>query len=215
MIPLKSAQMKTTVLPASQPGAISRAVEILNSGGIVAFPTDTVYGLGAAVFNEQAVQTLYAIKNRLADKSIPVLLASLEDLPRVALEIPLMAATFAGHYWPGPLTLVIPKIPALPQAVSANRTVGVRVPGHIAARALLKAAGPLAVTSANLSGQTNSISAGQVLAQLDGRIPLILDGGPTPGGAPSTVVDCTGQEPKILREGPISKSELLRLLQMG
>ncbi|MBI4732196.1 MAG: L-threonylcarbamoyladenylate synthase, partial [Chloroflexi bacterium] len=128
---------------------------------------------------------------------------------------PEMALTLAARYWPGPLTLVIPKHPALPEAVSAAPTVGVRVPDHAAARALLQAAGPLAVTSANLSGRSSASTAEEVLAQLGGRIPLILDGGKTPGGVPSTVVDCLGAEPKILREGPISSLEIFKSLGFG
>ena len=118
----------------------------------------------------------------------------------------------AARFWPGPLTLVIPKKLTLPEAVSATDTVGVRVPDHPAARALLRAAGPMAVTSANLSGQPSPSSAGEVLAQLDGRIDLILDGGMTPGGVPSSVVDCTGSEPILLREGPIDLAAILSAL---
>jgi L-threonylcarbamoyladenylate synthase len=110
------------------------------------------------------------------------------------------------------LTLVVPKHPSLPEAVSATATVGVRVPDHAAARRLLQAAGPMAVTSANRSGQPSPSSASEVLAQLGGRIALILDGGKTPGGVPSTVVDCVGAEPKILREGPVTQAEIRRSL---
>jgi L-threonylcarbamoyladenylate synthase len=126
-----------------------------------------------------------------------------------------MALTLAAHFWPGPLTLVIPKHPDLPEAVSATSTVGVRVPDHAAARALLQASGPLAATSANLSGQPSPSTAEEVRAQLGGRIPLILDGGRTPGGVPSTVVDCLGAEPKVLREGPISSQEIFKSLGLA
>jgi L-threonylcarbamoyladenylate synthase len=207
--------LETIILPTTSPNAITRAVEILGAGGLVAFPTDTVYGLGALVFNGNAVKAIYRAKDRPMEKAIPILLAGVDDLPRVASLIPEMALTLAAHYWPGPLTLVIPKIPTLPEAVSAGHTIGVRVPRHSAAKALLQAAGPLAVTSANLSGKSNPTSAKQVLAQLDGRIPLLLDGGQTPGGIPSTVVDCTGMEPKILREGPISSLEIYKSLGLG
>jgi len=114
----------------------------------------------------------------------------------------------ARRFWPGPLTLIVPRLPQLPSVLSSNLTIGVRIPDHPVALSLLKLVGPLAVTSANLSGNANANTAQQVLDQLDGRIHLILDGGQTPGGVPSTVADCTGPETRILREGPISLVEL-------
>jgi L-threonylcarbamoyladenylate synthase len=207
--------MDTEILPVSPPHALRRALEILRSGGLVAFPTDTVYGVGALAFDAAAVESIYAAKDRPNEKAIPVLLGSVDDLPKVAESVPEMALALAARFWPGPLTLVVPKHPRLPEAVSAAPTVGVRVPDHAAARSLLQAAGPMAVTSANLSGQPSPCAASEVLAQLGGRIPLILDGGQTPGGVPSTVVDCLGAEPKVLREGPISESEIFRLLGLS
>ena len=204
--------MDTKILPVASPEALHRALEILHNGGLVAFPTDTVYGLGALAFDGAAVESIYAAKDRPVEKAIPVLLGSADDLTKVADYVPEMALTLAARYWPGPLTLVVPKHPDLPEAVSAAPTVGVRVPDHAAARALLQAAGPLAATSANLSGQPSPSTAEEVLAQLGGRIPLILDGGKTAGGIPSTVVDCLGAEPKILREGPISSLEIFKSL---
>jgi L-threonylcarbamoyladenylate synthase len=123
-----------------------------------------------------------------------------------------MARRLAGRFWPGPLTLVVPKRPSLPEQVSSGSTVGVRMPDHPVTLALMRQTGPLAVTSANRSGSASSVSAQEVLAQLGGRIPLILDGGQAPGGSSSTVVDCTGPEPKILRPGPISLDEILEAL---
>jgi L-threonylcarbamoyladenylate synthase len=207
--------MDTEILPVASPSALRRALEILRSGGLVAFPTDTVYGLGALAFEGAAVESIYAAKDRPVEKAIPVLLGSADDLPKVAAYVPEMALTLAAHFWPGPLTLVIPKHPDLPEAVSATSTVGVRVPDHAAARALLQASGPLAATSANLSGQPSPSTAEEVRAQLGGRIPLILDGGRTPGGVPSTVVDCLGAEPKVLREGPISSQEIFKSLGLA
>jgi L-threonylcarbamoyladenylate synthase len=204
--------MDTLILPVSSPDALTRALEILRGGGLVAFPTDTVYGVGALAFDAAAVESIYAVKDRPNEKAIPVLLGSADDLTKVAAEVPPMALTLAARFWPGPLTLVVPKHPSLPEAVSATATVGVRVPDHAAARRLLQAAGPMAVTSANRSGQPSPSSASEVLAQLGGRIALILDGGKTPGGVPSTVVDCVGAEPKILREGPVTQAEIRRSL---
>jgi L-threonylcarbamoyladenylate synthase len=207
--------VNTQVLPASSSSVLPLAYEILKGGGLVAFPTDTVYGLGALAFDGLAVESLYVAKDRPAEKAIPVLIADLEDLAKVSPEAPQIALELAARFWPGPLTLVVPKHPDLPESVSATSTVGVRLPDHPVARALLRLAGPLAVTSANLSGQPSPTTAQEVLAQLDGRIPLILDGGRTPGGVPSTVVDCTGTDLQILREGPISKDEILEFWGHG
>ena len=204
--------MKTKILRASSPDSMTLALDILEGGGLVAFPTDTVYGLGALVFDGAAVESIYAAKDRPVEKAIPVLIGDPDDLAKVALEVPEMAARLAARFWPGPLTLVLPKRPDLPEAVSATQTVGVRLPDHAAARALLRLAGPMAVTSANISGQASPSTAEEVFAQLGGRIALILDGGKTPGGLPSTVVDCVGAEPKILREGPITRDEILSVL---
>lgn len=204
--------MKTRILSAHQPEAIHTAVDILRSGGLVAFPTDTVYGLGANAFDPAAVRSLFLAKGRRDEKAVPVLIADPSDLGRVAMEASEMAAALAAHFWPGPLTIVVPKHPDLPAEISILPTVGVRIPDHPLTRALLQAAGPLAVSSANRSGGANPIRAQDVLAQLDGIIGLIIDGGMTPGGVPSTVVDCVGAEPQVLREGPISATDILRLL---
>jgi L-threonylcarbamoyladenylate synthase len=200
--------METVILSARQSGAIPQALEILNRGGLVAFPTDTVYGVGALAFDSAAIESIYTAKNRPIEKAIPVLIGGPEDLNKITADIPLIAAKLARRFWPGPLTLVVPKHPDLPEVVSATPTVGVRVPDHPVARALLRAAGPMAVTSANLSGAASPSTAGEVSRQLNGRIPLILDGGESPGGVPSTVVDCLGTELAILREGPISLKDI-------
>jgi len=204
--------IETVVLSAEQQDAISQALDILGQGGLVAFPTDTVYGVGALAFDAAAVESIYTAKERPVEKAIAVLLGRPEDLGRVTGDIPPSAARLAARFWPGPLTLVVPKHPDLPEVVSATATVGVRVPDHPVARALLRAAGPMAVTSANISGQDSPKTAGEVSRQLNGRIPLILDGGETPGGVPSTVVDCTGTEPVILREGPVTLKEIQSVL---
>ncbi|MBI5945885.1 MAG: threonylcarbamoyl-AMP synthase [Chloroflexi bacterium] len=202
--------MKTEIIPASE---IRSALNILRSGGIVAFPTDTVYGLGALAFNNDAINSIYLAKNRPIEKAIPILIGDLSDLEKVADNTPDMAIRFAARFWPGPLTCIVPKKQTLPLAVSATSTVAVRIPNHADALALLRAAGPMAVTSANISGGANPTSAQEVYEQLNGRIPLILDGGTTPGGVPSTLVDCTGHIPVILREGPISLDELVAALK--
>jgi L-threonylcarbamoyladenylate synthase len=200
--------MKTLMVVADSREAIKQALHILKNGGLVAFPTDTVYGVGSLVFDSKAVESIYIAKDRPIEKAIPVLIADATDMEKVGLNIPEIAYQLAARFWPGPVTCIIPKQPTLPEAVSATATVGVRVPDHEVARTLLRAAGPMAVTSANISGQPSPSTAEEVFAQLGNRIDLIIDGGQTPGGVPSTVVDCTSDEIKILREGPITLDQI-------
>lgn len=201
--------MKTEIIPATE---IEKALAVLRNGGIVAFPTDTVYGVGALAFDNLAIESIYAAKRRPIEKAIPVLIGAVEDFDKVAIDVPKMAYIFAERFWPGALTCVVPKNKALPPAISATATVAVRIPNHADALNLLRMAGPMAVTSANISGQPSPITAQEVYEQLQGRIPLILDGGKTPGGIASTLVDCTGATPTLLREGPISLEALLSVL---
>jgi L-threonylcarbamoyladenylate synthase len=200
--------MNTEILSANDPSAIPRALEILQAGGLVAFPTDTVYGLGSLAFDQTAIESIYIAKDRPLEKAIPILIGDGDTLDQVAVDVPALAQRLTARFWPGPLTLILPKRADLPAAVSATDTVGVRVPDHAVARALLRAAGPMAVSSANLSRQESPKTAGEVIRQLNGRIPLVLDGGETPGGVPSTVVDVTGAEPVILRAGPITLEQI-------
>jgi L-threonylcarbamoyladenylate synthase len=187
-----------------------QAVQLLKAGALVAFPTDTVYGVGAIVWNGPAVAQLYTAKLRPSGKAIPVLLADPSDLPMVASGLPRGFERLAAAFWPGALTLVVPKAPGIPDEVTGGGpSIAVRVPDHALARALIRAAGaPLATTSANLSGRPSPVTAQEVAAQLGDRIPLILDGGPCPGGVASTVVDLTGPEPAIVRAGPISLDQI-------
>lgn len=204
--------MKTEIVSASSFDAIPHAIEILKTGGLVAFPTDTVYGVGALAFDGKAVQSIYIAKERPVEKAVPILIGDSDELEKVGMDIPDSAHRLASRFWPGPLTILVPKRANLPEAVSALSTIGVRVPDHDIARALLRAAGPMAVTSANISGKQSPVTAEEVLEQLAERIKLIIDGGKTPGGVPSTLVDCTTPELKVLREGPISLEELLSAL---
>jgi L-threonylcarbamoyladenylate synthase len=208
--------METEIVPASSSDAIPQALEILKAGRLVAFPTDTVYGVGALAFDGKAVEAIYTAKNRPIEKAIPVLIGDSDDLEKVGIDIPNSVDRLAARFWPGPLTILVPKRADLPESVSTTSTVGVRVPDHEIARQLLRAAGPMAVTSANISGGQSPVTAQEAYEQLKGRIDLILDGGKTPGGVPSTLVDCTTSELKILREGPVSLEELLSALdQLG
>ncbi|NIS79791.1 MAG: threonylcarbamoyl-AMP synthase [Anaerolineales bacterium] len=209
----REAEMRVEVIAAEDPGAITRALQVLNRGGLVAFPTDTVYGLGARVFDPEAVQRLYRVKGRHAEKAIPVLLAGLGEASKVALKLPRNARRLAAVFWPGPLTLIVWRRTDLPPEISADATVGLRVPNERTALALLTAAGPLAVTSANPSGQPSARTAGDVKDTLAQRVDLILDGGKTLGGESSTVLDCTRTIPRILRPGPIQEDEIMAALR--
>lgn len=200
--------MKTEILAAEHPFALPHAADILKNGGLVAFPTDTVYGLAALPFNPEFIERLYTAKGRNSERAIAILLGNKDQLKQVASEVSETAHRLATRFWPGPLTLIVPKAPSLPKVLSPNPTIGVRIPDHPVARAFLQLVGPLAVTSANLSGKGNTRTAQEVFTQLEGRIDLILDGGQSTAGVPSTVVDCTGPEPIIIREGPVSQKDL-------
>lgn len=205
--------MNTEVISAEEPQALQHALSILQDGALVAFPTDTVYGIGALAHIPAAIGALYAVKGRQRAKAIPVLIGHLADLDRIAVDVPSTARILAERFWPGPLTIIVPRHPDLPFELSPLPTIGVRIPNHPVALALLRLTGPLAVTSANLSGEANTQTADQVAAQLGGRIALILDGGRTPGGQPSTVVDPSGGKLVILRAGPLSRADLLAVLE--
>ena len=197
--------MPALVLPITAPDALDRALLLLRTGEAIAFPTDTVYGVGAAGLDPAAVAKLFAVKDRPYTQAIPLLLADAEDLQTVCSAVPPLAAELAARYWPGGLTLVVPAAPHLPATLLAGgTTVAVRIPDHPAVRQLIRQLQqPLAATSANLHGGANPMSADDVLQQLGDRLPLILDGGPTPGDVPSTIVDLTGSQPKVLRQGVI------------
>jgi len=193
---------------------IRRAQRLLQSGQVVAFPTDTVYGVGAHAFQPEAVAALYAVKNRPTTKAIPILVAQNEDMARVARRVPAVAWELAERFWPGGLTLVLPRAEKVPSIVTAGGdTVAIRCPNHPIPLALANAIGaPLAATSANLSGQPSPTTARQVVEQLAGRVPLIIDGGLCPGGVPSMVVDLSLSPPRLLRTGAVPADELCDLL---
>jgi L-threonylcarbamoyladenylate synthase len=201
----------TEILPATSRKAIKLARRLLREGEVVAFPTDTVYGLGANAFERFSVQQIFTIKERPHDKALPVFISQINDLNLVARHIPNQAWSLLQVFWPGDLTVVLPKNPALPDDVTAGeKTVAVRVPDHPVCRELVVQVGrPLAVTSANLSGQPTPTTAQAVAAQLRGRLPLILDGGPSPTTQPSTIVDLSVSPPRLLRQGRLTL-EMLR-----
>jgi tRNA threonylcarbamoyl adenosine modification protein (Sua5/YciO/YrdC/YwlC family) len=159
-------------------------------------------------FIADAIQQLYVIKERDLSRAVPILLGEISHLNQLVGVMSFKALRAAEAFWPGPLTLVVPRHPALPDILAPGETIGVRMPDHVVALSLLKRTGPLAVTSANISGAPSPRTAREVFEQLGGRIPLILDGGTTTGGIPSTVIDCTGEEIRIIRQGPVSLQEI-------
>lgn len=200
-----------TVRPdAPQPDAIARAAEVIRRGGLVAFPTETVYGLGASALDPAAVGHIFAAKGRPANNPVIVHVANVEQVSRVAADWPESARRLAERFWPGPLTFVLSKQLALPDGVTAGgATVAVRMPSHPVALALIRAAGvPLAAPSANRSSHLSPTRAEHVLRGLDGRIDLVLDGGPTTGGLESTVLDLTASPPRLLRPGLFTRGAL-------
>jgi L-threonylcarbamoyladenylate synthase len=200
--------MKTKILSCEDPSSIEMALKILESGGLVAFPTDTVYGLAAPVNNPKSIARLFDAKGRDFNKAIAVLIAGPEQISFLTQNFNTAANRLINHFWPGALTVVVEKNPGLPEILSPLPTIGIRMPDHAFALALLSQSGPLATTSANISGAANPLTVQDVLSQLDGRIELALDGGRTPDGIPSTVVDCTQIVPVILRQGAITLQEI-------
>lgn len=204
--------IETHTITTLTPDSIQAAARVLRAGGLVAFPTDTVYGVGALIDTPGALERLFTVKERPSDKPIPVLLADGEDMEPLAAGVTPEAERLIRRFWPGPLTIVVLAKVRLPEQVAPEGTVGLRVPDHDFARRLLRETGPLAVTSANLSGSPSAVTVESVEADLAGKIELIIDGGRTPGGIASTVVDCSSARIRILREGLISADEINALL---
>ena len=184
-------------------------VMLLQKGGIVAFPTDTVYGIGANPFDEQAVAKIYRIKRRPPYLALPLLLSDKSELLGVARDIPQVAWRLVEHFLPGGLTLILRKAPAVPHIVAPGDTVAVRIPNHPIPIALIRKLGtPLIGTSANLSGRPNPITAQGVREQLGDEVDFIINGGGCLAGIASTVVDVTQEVPRILREGAVPREEI-------
>ena len=201
--------MNVEVLAAGEPASLRRAASALADGAVVAVPTDTVYGLAVDPAQPEAVARLFALKGRPADVPLPVLVAGSEQVAMVAGVLEAAAAQLAARFWPGPLTLVVPRRPGfgvdLGGPSDARRTVGVRWPDHPVITAVCELLGPLAVTSANLHGSPPATTAAEVTAVFVGsdRPEVVLDGGRC-DGAPSTVVECRGRATRCLREGALA-----------
>ena len=193
---------------------IREAADVLRAGGLVAFPTETVYGLGAHALDARAVARIFAAKGRPSTDPVIVHLARAEDLARVADDVPPIAYRLAERFWPGALTLILRKNAAVPDIVTAGlATVGVRVPAHPVARLLIEEAGvPVAAPSANRFSRPSPTTAAHVLADLDGVIDLVVDAGPTPIGVESTILDLTEQPPVVRRPGGVGIEALRRVV---
>jgi L-threonylcarbamoyladenylate synthase len=197
--------MPMPLLRLEEPRALEQAIAVLQHGGVIAYPTDTVYGIGASLQFPDALDRIYAIKGRRADAPLPVLLASSEDLAKVSPGVDPRVLELASRFWPGSLTVAVPALASLPpQVIAADGTVGVRVPAHSIALTLAqRVGGAIATTSANPSGLPPATRASEVIEALGERLDLVLDGGYSRGGTASTVIRPEGDTITIIRDGAI------------
>ncbi|MFW9852721.1 MAG: L-threonylcarbamoyladenylate synthase [Candidatus Thorarchaeota archaeon] len=193
---------------------IRTAVEYIQDGEIVAFPTDTIYGIGCDVFIPEAVENIYSIKNRSLDKPINVLVSSQEQIYDIAKNVKSKFFKLVEEFWPGPLTIVVEKNSDVPDIVTSNlNTVGVRMPNNPIVISIIDMINtPLATTSANIAEEESAVTAEKVLEYFNGKIPCVIDGGRTDIGEPSTIVDIASDPPRIIRQGAISSVELRKIL---
>ena len=214
MIPIPT---RIGAAPGAEGAAVGAAIEAIARGHIIAFPTETFYGLGADPAREDAVARIFAAKGRAPGEALPLIAADLDAARRVAAAWSDTAARLAAAFWPGPLTLVVPvRAGAVTAGVTGGRdTIAVRVPGHALARALAGAApaGLLTATSANRSGSPALATADEVERALGRGVALVIDAGPSPGGLASTIVDLTEARPRLLREGPVPFARVLESLR--
>lgn len=206
--------MRTKIIKTDSIFSTLRASSALLSGKVIAIPTDTVYGVAVLANKATNIEKLYQIKAREHTKAIPILLGNISQLEKVTPVVTPNLHKLAEQFWPGPLTIIVNIHPDLPNNLSPFSTIGIRIPAHPFALKVLNSVGPLAVTSANISGNSNTNTADEVLSQLDGSIDLIFDGGKTESGLPSTVVDLTGEEIKILRAGSIELTDIQNALSI-
>lgn len=209
---MKKVAQIVTIDPAHLEQAFSRCREVISSGGVIVYPTDTFYGLGADPKNPAAVRKLFSIKGRQADQPILLLIKDSNDVRDWAEEVTPQAKELMKKFWPGPLTLVFKaKSDVIPELTAGTGAIGLRVPGSALTRQLLASLGTaLTGTSANISGGPNPRTAEEAAASFGDRVDLVLDGGRTAGGKPSTVVDVSADEQKVIREGAIPSRDILR-----
>jgi len=204
----------TRVYTAANVAALPAAWEALRSGEVVAFPTDTVYGVGCDLWQPKAIERLYWAKLRPRNMAVPILISGPGHVAQVARELPAPFKLLMERFWPGALTLIVPRRPEVPDLLcDGGPTIAVRMPDHpLALRLIEGMGGSLAVTSANLSGQPPATTAAQALAQLSGRVAVVLDGGECPGGVPSSIIDLVADPPRLLRQGHLSYEALREVL---
>jgi len=189
---------------------IERGIVILKKGGVIAFPTETVYGLGASILIPEAAERIYRIKGRAQHKALPLVLSDISQISQVSSAFPEIARVLAERFWPGPLTLVVFKSDKVSNTItSGGNTIAIRISSHPVAIALIEGLGvPITGTSANISGKPSPVTADEVLHQLDNSVDLIIDGGKCPGGIESTIIDVTKEVPVIIREGAIPRAAI-------
>lgn len=193
---------------------LNKAIEDFKKTDLISFPTDTVYGIGANIFSEAAIKKIYQTKHRPENKPLAVLCASIEQILLVAKEIPLEIKKLIDKFMPGPLTVILPKREEVPNYITSNLdTIGVRIPNHQVALTILKQIGPLATTSANISGRSSLSNSKDVIKLLGDNIDIIIDGGITSIGVPSTVVSYIDNKLNIIREGSISKEMIIEIIK--
>lgn len=200
-----------------QPNLIAEVAGILHSGGIIAYLTDTLYGLGAAALNDAAVQRVFAVKSRGPEKALPIIIGNRDFLPVIVHEITAEAQRLIDHFWPGPLSLILPASPVVPVALHGNSgKIAVRWPACAVARALAVAGGgALTATSANRSGEAPAQNAAEVFSSLGDAIDLIVDSGPATETRPSTMIDVTIAPPRVLRAGAILTEKIEAVLKIS
>ncbi|MBU0483485.1 MAG: threonylcarbamoyl-AMP synthase [Proteobacteria bacterium] len=203
--------------PGLEPEAIARAVDVLRRGGVVAFPTETYYGLAVDPFNQKALERLFAVKQRSFSKAVLTIIDHPDQLSRLVREIPPVFNILIRHLWPGPLTLVFDGLPQLPSLLVADdNTIAIRISSHPLARSLVRAFGaPVTATSANLAGEPAAINGQQVLQSLGSGVDFVIDGGDTPGLIASTIVGTRNGQLNLIREGAISFQQVLDVLSAG
>ncbi len=193
---------------------IRTALDYIQEGEIVAFPTDTIYGIGCDVFIPEAVENIYSIKNRALDKPINVLISNQEQIYDLAKNIKPKFFRLVEEFWPGPLTIVVEKNSDVPDIVTSKlNTVGVRMPNNLVVQSIIDMTNtPLATTSANIADEESALTAEKVLEYFEGKIPCVIDGGRTDIGEPSTIVDIAADPPRIIRQGAVSSTELRKII---
>jgi len=208
--------IQTLFLDGEKRHTISQVARLLKQGELVAFPTDTVYGVGCDPWNAAAIAKLYEVKQRDLDKGIPILVADVSDVAKVVTHVPESALALIRHFWPGALSIVLPRHPSLPESISPNEFVAVRLPAHTVARNIIrKAGGAIAASSANRSGDPAALNGKEAWDILSGKVAAVVDGYHAYHAAASTIVNCATDPITIIRPGPITLKELREVVDIS